>query len=261
MITSQKNDKVKYVRTLQGRRRARQQEQHLVFEGVRLVEESVRAGVSPTFVFYTEAADGIDSERSSRLLESLREMNVPCYAVSDPVMAACSDTETSQGVLAVLPIPKLPRPERPTFSLILDQVRDPGNLGTTLRTALAAGVEQVLLAPGTVDATNPKVVRAAMGAHLRLPVAELEWDAIARAVSGCDVWLAAADGETPYTAVDWTQPVALIIGGEASGAGEQAQAIAYGQVSIPMAAEVESLNMATATAVILFEVVKQRTTA
>lgn len=261
MITSQKNDKVRYVRTLQARRRARQQEQLFVFEGVRLVEESVRAGVSPTFAFYTEAADSVDSERSRRLLASLREMNVPCYAVSDPVMAASSDTEAPQGILAVLPIPKLPRPKHPTFSLILDQVRDPGNLGTTLRTALAAGVEQVLLAPGTVDATNPKVVRAAMGAHLRLPVAALEWDAITQAISGCSVWLAAAGGETSYTAVDWTQPVALVIGGEAAGVGEQARAIAQGQVSIPMAAEAESLNMATATAVILFEVVKQRTTA
>ena len=187
-------------------------------------------------------------------------MNVPCYAVSDPVMAACSDTETPQGILAVLPIPQIPCPDHPTFSLILDQVRDPGNLGAALRTALAAGVEQVLLTPGTVDASNSKVVRAAMGAHLRLPVAALGWDAIARAVAGCDVWLAAAGGEMAYTTVDWTRPVALIVGGEASGAGEQAQALAQGQVSIPMAAKVESLNMAAATAVILFEVVKQRTT-
>ncbi|MCP4542549.1 MAG: RNA methyltransferase [Chloroflexi bacterium] len=261
MINSQKNAKVKYVRMLQSRRRARQKEQQFIFEGVRLVEEAVRAGVSPTFMFYTEAAQSVDSERSSRLLASLGEMNVPCYAVSDPVMTACSDTETPQGILAVLSIPDLPRPEHPTFSLILDQVRDPGNLGTTLRTALAAGVEQVLLAPGTVDATNPKVVRAAMGAHLRLPVVSLDWNAIAQAVAGCDVWLAAASGEMSYTAVDWTRPVALIVGGESAGAGEQARSLAQSQVSISMAAEVESLNMATATAVILFEMVKQRTAA
>ncbi len=118
-----------------------------------------------------------------------------------------------------------------------------------------------MLAPGTVDVTNPKVVRAAMGAHLRLPVAALEWDVIAQAVAGCNVWLAAAGGETSYTAVDWTGPVALVGGGEAAGVGERARAIARGQVSIPMADEVESLNMATATAVILFEVVKQRTAA
>jgi TrmH family RNA methyltransferase len=264
MITSQKNDKVRYVRALQSRRRARWQEQQFVLEGVRLVEETVRAGISSTFAFYTPATESAGvragDERSSRLLASLRDMGVPCYAVSDPVMAACSDTESPQGILVVLPIPKLPCPRRPTLSLILDRVRDPGNLGTTLRTALAAGVEQVLLTPGTVDVTNPKVVRAAMGAHLHLPMTAPGWDAIAKAVTGCDVWLAAAQGETPYTAVNWTRPVALVVGGEASGAGKQAQALARGQVSIPMVADVESLNMAVATAVILFEVLKQRTT-
>jgi len=257
VITSLRNDKVRYVRALQGRRRVRQRERRFVFEGVRLVEEAVRAGAPPAYVFYTEPvkADG----RGGRLLETLHEMNVPCYAVSEPVLVACSDTETPQGILAVLPIPKLPRPEHPTLTLILDRVRDPGNLGTTLRTALAAGVEQVLLTPGTVDASNPKVVRAAMGAHLSLPVAVLGWDAIAEAVTGCDVWLAVAGGDTLYTAADWARPVALIVGGEATGAGQRARALARGQVSIPMAVGLESLNTTVATAVILFEVVRQRT--
>ena len=258
MITSLKNDKVKQVRALQSRKRVRQRERLFVFEGTRLVEEAVRAGVHPSYVFHTEAAER--DERTARLLESLREATVPCYGVSDAVMAACSATETPQGILAVIPIPELARPERPTFTLILDRVRDPGNLGTILRTALAAGVEQVLLTPGTVDATNPKVVRAAMGAHLRLPIVALRWEAIAEAVTGCDVWLATVGGETRYTAVDWTHPVALVVGGEASGAGEQASTLARGQVTIPMAAEVESLNTAVAAAVILFEVMQQRMT-
>jgi len=257
-ITSQRNNRVKYVRALQSRRRKRERERRLVFEGVRLVEELVRAGVPPTFVFYTEAAEGSGHERSARLLASLCEMNVPCYAVSESVMVACSATEEPQGILAVLPIPDLSHPEHPTFTLILDRVRDPGNLGTTLRTALAAGVEQVLLTPGTVDAANPKAVRAAMGAHLHLPVAALRWDAIVAAIAGSDIWLAAADGETSYTEADWTRPVAIVVGGEASGAGERAQALAQGQVSIPMAEGVESLNTAIAAAVILFEVARQR---
>jgi len=173
-------------------------------------------------------------------------------------MVACSDTVAPQGILAVLPIPDLDRPEHPTFTLLLDRVRDPGNLGTILRTALAAGVEQVLLTPGTVDGSNPKVVRAAMGAHLHLPMATLRWEGIAAAVTDCDVWLAAAGGEMDYTAVDWTRPVTLIVGGEATGAGERARSLAQGQVSIPMAAGVESLNTAVATAVILFEIARQR---
>ncbi|RLC93204.1 MAG: RNA methyltransferase [Chloroflexi bacterium] len=256
MITSLQNDKVKYTRALQSRRRVRQRERHFVLEGVRLVEEAVRVDVRPAFVFHTQAA-GSD-ERCARLLQALREVDIPCYGVSESVMVACADTETPQGILAVLPIPDLARPNHPTFTLVLDRVRDPGNLGTILRTALAAGVEQVLLTPGTVDATNPKVVRSAMGAHLRLPVTMLRWDAITEAVVGCDVWLAAAGGEMRYTAVDWTRPVALIVGGEASGAGGQAGALARGQVSIPMAEGVESLNTAVAAAVILFEALQQR---
>ena len=255
-ITSLKNDKVRYVRSLQGRRRVRQQERRFVFEGMRLVEEAIRAGVSPAFAFYTEAmeADG----RGGRLLTSLREMSVPHYRVSDEVMAACSDTEAPQGILVVLSFPELTRPERPTLLLVVDRVRDPGNLGTILRTAFAARVEQALLAPGTVDASNPKVVRAAMGAHLHLPIAALGWEGIGRTVVGCNVWLAATDGEVPYTAVNWRQPAALIIGGEATGASERAAALARGQVSIPMAGGVESLNSAVATAVILFEAIRQR---
>jgi TrmH family RNA methyltransferase len=256
MITSLKNDKVRYVRALQGRRRVRQRERRFVFEGVRLIEEAVHAGVPPAYVFYTESIEA--DERGGRLLETLCRMNVPCYTVNEPVMAACSDTETPQGILAVLPIANLSRPEHPTLTLVLDRVRDPGNLGTILRAALAAGVDQVLLMPGTVDASNPKVMRAAMGAHLHLPVVTLGWEAIAEMLAGGDVWLAAAGGETLYTAVDWTRPAALIVGGEASGAGERAGGLAWGRVSIPMAAGVESLNTAMAAAVILFEVVRQR---
>ena len=257
MITSLNNDKVKAVRALQHRRRVRQRERQLVFEGVRLVEEAVHAEVPATLALYTASLEA--EAQGSRVLTSLRDEGVPCFEVSEPVMAACSDTETPQGILAVLPIPDLPRPEYPSLTLILDRVRDPGNLGTILRTALAAGVEQVLLTAGTVDASNPKVVRAAMGAHLHLPVAALRWEQVADAVAGVDIWLAEAGGETQYTSIDWTRPAALIVGGEASGAGQQARALAQGRATIPMAPAVESLNTAIATAVILFEVVRQRT--
>jgi len=257
MITSLQNDKVKYARALQRRRRVRHRERRLVFEGLRLTEEALRARASLDFAFYTEAA-GADS-RGEKLLEALRETGVPCFQVSESVMIACSDTESPQGLLAVLPFPDLPHPERPTLSLILDRVRDPGNLGTILRTALATGVEQVLLAPGTADFSNPKVVRAAMGAHLRLPVSALGWRNISETIAGCEVWLAAPDGDASYRAVDWTRPTALIIGSEAFGAGEQAHALAQGRVSIPMTPGVESLNTAVATAVILFKIMEQRT--
>jgi TrmH family RNA methyltransferase len=116
------------------------------------------------------------------------------------------------------------------------------------------------LAPGTVDWSNPKVVRSAMGAHQRLPIAEASWESIADEVSGCETWLAAAKGGKPYTEVDWVRPVALIVGSEAHGAGDQARAFARNSVSVPMCGGVESLNAAVAAATILFEVVRQRGT-
>lgn len=256
MITSSQNDKVKYVRKLQSQKRIRHRDHCFVLEGVRLVEEAVRAALVPVFVFYTEELAG--EGRGKALLAALRGLDASCYAVSESVMETCSDTVTPQGILVVLPFPKLPRPKDPDFTLILDRLRDPGNLGTILRTALAAGVEQVLLAPGTVDRTNPKVVRAAMGAHLRLPIDDVEWDVIAGDVAECDVWLAAAGGERAYTDVDWTRPVALIVGSEAHGAGERARALARGCVSVPMSVQIESLNAAVATAVIVFEAARQR---
>ncbi|NLF01955.1 MAG: RNA methyltransferase [Anaerolineales bacterium] len=256
MITSVSNDRVKLVRALQSRKRTREQEGRLVFEGLRLVEEVVQAGVAPDFALVTEALAA--DRRGGQVLEALQRVGAPVYSVTEAVMAACSDTQTPQGVLIVLPIPELPLPVAPTLSLVVDGVHDPGNLGTILRTAWAAGVEQVLLAPGTVDVASPKVVRSAMGAHLHLPLRACAWDDISAAVSHCDVWLASAAAEVCYTEIDWTRPVALIMGGEAEGAGAQASALAKGCVSIPMAPLVESLNTAVAAAIILFEAVRQR---
>ncbi len=256
MITSSSNDRVKYVRKLQSQRGIRHQDQRFVMEGVRLVEEVLRASVIPHFVFYSEAL--ADEDRGKALLAALHAVETPCYLVSDAVMESCSDTVTPQGILAVVPFPQLIPPYQLSFVVIVDRLRDPGNLGTLLRTALAAGVERVWLAPGTVDWTNPKVVRAAMGAHLFLPIAEADWATIVESVAQCTVWLAAAGASHRYTEVDWTRPVALIVGSEAHGAERQARALADGRVSIPIEPTVESLNAAVAAAVILFEAVRQR---
>jgi TrmH family RNA methyltransferase len=253
VITSPHNERVKAVRALV-RRRVREREARFVVEGTRLVEEMVRAGVKPALVFYTQ--DWLTSAEAHLLLPPLEQAEAGAWPVTEAVMAACSETETPQGVLVVVPFLHL-RP-RPGLILILDHLRDPGNLGTILRSAQAAGVGQVILTPETVDLHNPKVVRGAMGAHFRLPVARLSWPAIGERLVGRAVWLADAQGQIWYDAVDWTAPSALIIGGEAAGAGGEARARATGVASIPMAAESESLNAAMAATVILFEAARQK---
>ena len=253
MITSIQNERVKYVRSL-ARRRVRQREGRFVVEGTRLLDELVRAGIEPALVLYTEA--WAETVAGQRLLALFSEAGEGIWPVNEAVMAACADTHTPQGVLAVVPFLHLD--PRPGLLLILDGIRDPGNLGTILRSAESAGVGQVLLAPGTVDLYNPKVVRGAMGAHLRLPVHSCDWTTLKERIEGRATWLADAAADTAYDAVDWTRPSALIVGGEASGAGPEAAQIATNRVSIPMAGGAESLNAAMAATIILFEAARQR---
>jgi TrmH family RNA methyltransferase len=253
MITSVQNERVKYVRSL-ARRRTRQREGRFVVEGTRLVEEMIGAGLVPALVFYTD--DWVAGADARLLLSELVMAGDGAWSVSEAIFAACSDVQSPQGVLAVVPCVQLQ--EQSGLVLILDKLRDPGNLGTVLRSAEAAGVGKVLLAPGSVDLYNPKVVRGAMGAHFRLPATHMEWPAIAEQVSGRMLWLADAAGETTYDAVDWTIPSALVVGGEATGPGREASDLANGRVCIPMAGGAESLNAAMAATVILFESARQR---
>jgi TrmH family RNA methyltransferase len=256
MITSLTNPKIKRVRALQTQRRAREQEQLFVVEGVRLAEEAVRAQIAPQLVLHTDHLDA----RGRATLDQLARLGASVEVVSPQVMAAISDTQTPPGLLAVLPLPsafRLP-PSSLSFALLLDRLSDPGNLGTLLRTAAAAGVPAVFLAPGTVDAYNPKVVRAAMGAHFHLPLVEVGWDELPDLLSGLEVWLAEARQGEAYDRVDWRKPCALVIGSEAEGPSEVARQLTPRRVHIPMPGPAESLNAAVAAGVILFEIARQR---
>jgi len=257
-IISPSNERVKYVRRLQ-QRTARYRERRFVIEGSRLVEEALRAGVSPAFAFFTPAFE--QTERGRALVTRLHLAGVEVVPVTERVLAAATDTVTPQGILAVVPLQERAAPPDPSLILLLDRLADPGNLGTILRSAEAAGVDLVMLAPGTVDAYSPKVVRAGMGAHFRLSLITAEdWGQVSTYLDKRAVWLAEAGRGRPYYAVDWTRPSALIIGGEAEGASEQATSLATGHIHIPMRGPVESLNAAMAASVILFEALRQRAT-
>lgn len=250
MITSPQNDRVKLARSLAAGAKARRKAGLFILEGVRLINDALERGQSPAFILYDP--DRIDPEalplaRRAALL-----------AVSPALIDSISTAETPPGILGVFPIVSPPLPQPVQRVLILDAVRDPGNLGSIARTAAAAGVEAVLLAPGCVDAYNPKALRGGMGAHFRIPLLEMDWARIGQTCAGLSVALAAMEGERAYDSVDWTQPWALIIGGEAQGASAPAEQLATLRVSIPMAAATESLNAAAAAAVILFEAARQR---
>ena len=252
MITSARNPNVKHVRRLLISRRFRQNENSFVVEGDRWLDEIIEQTITPHQVLINN--QWYESAANQARLETL---GAPWKLVSDQVMTHMSDTESAPGVLAVIPMEKLPNPETTTLLLILDRVANPGNLGAILRTAAAAGVDAVLLAPGCVDQYNPKVVRGSMGAILHLPISRCSWTEIEADVSHMNVWLAAAHGDIQHAQVDWRQPSALIIGSEASGAGADAHRLSK-EVSIPMAKGSESLNVAVASGIILFEASRQR---
>jgi RNA methyltransferase, TrmH family len=256
MITSPDNPTVKQARSLLEPKGRREQGRFLV-EGVRLIEEAIRAGMPPALLFFLNQAR--QHPRSAGLLAESERQGSSLLELSPKVFGTLTDTVTSQGVIAVIPIPRVPSPPIVSFVLVLDQVRDPGNLGTILRSAEAAGAQQVVLAPGCVDPWNPKVVRSGMGAHFRLPLlAATRWTDVSHALEGLPVWLAEAREAKPYDTMDWTQPCALAIGGEAAGFSEEALQLGAGRVMIPMAGAAESLNAAMAATVLMFEVARQR---
>ncbi len=255
MITSVHNPRVQAVRRLQSHAQERREQQACVVEGVRLAEEALQAGWTARQVFFTEALE----ERGKALLQAFQANGAPVEPVSQAVMEAMCDTETPQGLLVVLAQRRLSLPPEPDFLLVVDGLRDPGNLGTLLRSAAAAGVQGVLLAPGCAEAWSGKVLRAGMGAHFRLPVQPMSWPEIRSTVSGrLKVYLAAAGAGSEYTQADFRRPVALVVGGEAAGAGPEAQALADEKVHIPMPGGSESLNAGVAAGILLFEVVRQR---
>ncbi len=253
-ITSLQNERVKLAHALQTQSKARRKEGKMALEGVRLVQDALNCGLQPDFILYDP--DTITDETLVLNPSSLRRGTL--FPVTPEIIRYLSDTEAPQGVIGIFPIQPLALPERPSRILILDAIGDPGNMGTILRSAAAAAVEAVLLAPGSVDAYNPKVLRAGMGAHFRMPILDARWDQIGAYCQQLQVYLADMTGDVTYDQADWRVPHALIIGSEAHGESEQAAQLANQRVYIPMAAETESLNAAVAAAIILFEAARQR---
>lgn len=250
-ITSLKNQYVKLAVQLQIRPRARRKEGKIILEGTRLIGDAIEQAHKPEYILYDPAQVDYD------LLAILQNKRATLYEVSPDIIQHVGDTQNSQGIIGVFRLPKPSLPDNPKRVLILDAIRDPGNMGTILRTAGASGVEVVILAPKCVDPYNPKVLRSGMGAHFRVPIVEADWANIRGYCDELSKYLASGSGDLVYTDVDWTQSWALVIGNEAHGAGDTATQFAGEMVSIPMASA-ESLNAAIATGVFLFEAQRQR---
>jgi len=252
IITSLQNSKVKLTKGLQSRARTRRKERKIVLEGTRLIRDAIEHKHKPLFVIYEKQSANQD------LIALLESEDIELMPVNDEVLLYLSETPHPQGVIGVFPLPVPHMLRKPATVLILDTIRDPGNLGTILRTAAAAGVQVVILSPGCADPYNPKTLRSGMGAHFRIPIIEATWENIEGYCQSLNVYLATGKGDLPYDQADWQSSWALIIGNEAHGAGDESANIASSNIFIPMDTETESLNAAVATGVILFEAARHK---
>lgn len=257
LITSSNNPTIKLARSLH-RKRMRYRERAILVEGVRAILAALDLGVRCRAILIDASrVAGIDGT----LLSRLRESAIRLLVVDPTLFNQVTDTEHPQPLVAICEMPGSTLPSDSTFVVALAGVRDPGNLGTLVRSAAAAGVDGVALLPGCVDPFNPKVVRASAGALFTLPVRF--FSNLDEAVEACfvrrpTVVVADASGDRDYDRVDWTAPAAVVIGGEASGVDEALRTYADLVVRIPMAPGIESLNAAVAGSIIAFEVARQR---
>jgi TrmH family RNA methyltransferase len=242
-----------------GRRRGRERRGLALAEGIRLVEEAVAAGVAIRGAAVSSALEG--TPRGSALKSALTAAGVRLVEVDPAELEALSDTEQPQGIVAAVEprawaLDDIATPPG-SVMLVLDAVQDPGNVGTMLRTALALGATGVVALPGTAELANPKVLRGSMGAAFRLPAAWADPAALLAWIEarGVELVVAAADG-APVSRQSrrGRPPLALVVGNEGAGVGPILASAARRRVAIPLAPGVESLNVAVAAGILLYEV-------
>jgi TrmH family RNA methyltransferase len=253
---------VQRLRRLAGQRRTRQAEARFVVEGSKLVGEALDMGAGVEAVFIDGEAAGI---RERDLAAACARAGAEVRELLPGVLSRACATVTPQSVAAIVRAIDVKldgiAPARRDLVVVCAQVGDPGNLGTIIRSAGAAGAGAVVCCAGSVDLYNPKAVRASAGALFHLPVvAGPDAREVVEHLRGWGVrcWGASAHGDQVYTEVDLTQPTALVLGNEATGLAQTVESELDGTLRIPMAGAIESLNVATAAAVVCFEAARQR---
>ena len=260
MITSATNPKIKRVASLLKKSAHRKAENVFVIEGLKMFME-VLAQCPERFeeIFLTEAARSkLVGTFGAPVIEGLKY-----ETVDEKLFDRIAETVTPQGVLAIVKTPGYALTdilkENTAKLLVLDNLRDPGNLGTIIRTAEAAGMSGILLSEGCVDITNPKVVRSTMGAIFRVPFVRCEAlaDELLRLKEnyyGFTVYATALNGSVVFTENKYYGRCAIVIGNESNGVSPEVLAAADKKIRIPMAGKVESLNAAVAAAIVMYEV-------
>lgn len=261
MIESKANSQIKRIQRIQKSARFRRQERCFVAEGWKLTKEALRRHMVQAVYI---------SENAKREWQKCKEsenaaMSVPVEVVSDKVFEELSDTVTPQGVLSVVTMPVYERTQLTSGAqaalLCLEDIQDPGNMGTMIRTAEGAGMTGIVVSGGCVDLFNPKVVRAAMGALFRMPFylcGNMTEEAEKLHKEGFTLYAAHLRGSVLYTEADYAGKTGILIGNEANGLSEEVSRQADCKVRIPMEGELESLNAAVSAALFMYEIHRNR---
>ena len=260
MITSTSNAKIKRIVQLRKKKKARDAEGVFLVEGIRMFREIPEKLLQEIYI--SESCEGKEGKEIRRRASAC---GIRPELVSDGVFAYLSDTQTPQGILCVVrqlsysleEVADAPCPHM----LVLDRLQDPGNVGTILRTAEGAGVTGILLDGECADIYNPKTIRSTMGSIFRMPfyyIQDLEEGIRYLKKRGICTYAAHLEGKRAYDEEDYRKPCAFLIGNEGNGLRPEIADLADTYIRIPMAGEVESLNAAIASAVLMFEAGRQR---
>lgn len=260
MITSLSNPKVRQVVQWQNKSRERKKSGVFLAEGFKMFEEAPVDWIKEVYITEESLKK---TEDNSILKDKVRKTGYE--SVSSEVFQKMSDTQTPQGILTVLKRPEyrleeIVKAEKPLLA-VLEDLQDPGNLGTIVRTGEGAGVTGIIMSQGTVDIFNPKVIRATMGSVYRVPfvyVEDMQEAVITLQNHGISTYAAHLKGENYYDSFSFEKPTAFLIGNEGNGLKKETADLADAYIKIPMEGCVESLNAAIATSLLLYEAHRQR---
>lgn len=260
MITSTSNAKIKRIVQLRKKKKARDAEGVFLVEGIRMFREIPEKLLQEIYI-----SESCEEKEGKEIRRRASACGIRPELVSDGVFAYLSDTQTPQGILCVVGQLSYSLEEVADAScphmLVLDRLQDPGNVGTILRTAEGAGVTGILLDGECADIYNPKTIRSTMGSIFRMPfyyIQDLEEGIRYLKKRGICTYAAHLEGKRAYDEEDYRKPCAFLIGNEGNGLRPEIADLADTYIRIPMAGEVESLNAAIASAVLMFEAGRQR---
>ena len=259
IISSASNAQVKNLSLLQRKSKARMEQGVFVIEGIKMFEEAVDEKI----LVKAYASESFYQQKSQENVNYFQ--NIDVEIITDTIFKEISETKTPQGIMGIVKQPEYSLEEilhNPSaLLLVIEDVRDPGNLGTMLRTAEGAGITGVIYNASTVDIFNPKVIRATMGSLYRVPFCQVEdFEKSLKKIKECGITLFAAhlQGMDYDTEGSFQKKCAFMIGNEAKGLSEEASAMADALIKIPMQGQVESLNAAVASAILMYEAFRQR---